>query len=286
MSTFLAGGTDVMDRCRHGLLDGPMTDLSHLDAAVTQDGGLRIGAMAPIAELAAIDGYRGLAEAAAHLATPQIRRQGTVGGNLLQSSRCRYFRHPHLLCTHKGDAECGARTGHDANAVVFDPGGAGCPHPHPSTLAMALMAYDAETEVNGERRPVASLFDPADRTATHVLGPDDVLAAVHVPAVANERSRYVRISQRRLAEWAIVETCVRYRVEDGTIATAQVAVGAVAPVPLRLPQVQAALVGSAPDEATFARAAALATEGVTPLPQSRYKVAILVAAVKQALNEA
>ena len=72
----------------------------------------------------------------------------------------------------------------------------------------------------------------------------------------------------------------------GTIATAQVAVGAVAPVPLRLPQVEAALVGSAPDEATFARAAALATEGATPLPQSRYKVAILVAAVKQALNEA
>ena len=286
MSIFLAGGSDVMDRRRHGLLEGELVDLSHLDSGIATKGGLRIGAMTPMAELAGIEVYRGLAEAAGHLATPQIRRQGTVGGNLLQSSRCRYFRHPHLPCTHKGDAECGAREGEDANAVVFDPGGSGCPHPHPSTLAMALMAYDAEVEVDGERRPVADLYDATDRTATHVLGADEVLQAIHVPKVGKERSRYVRVSQRAKAEWAIVEACVRYRVSKGKIAAAHIAVGAVAPVPMRLPQVEEALVGATPDEAIFARAAALATEGANPLPQSRYKLAILVAAVKQALLEA
>ena len=286
MSAFLAGGSDLLDRKRHGLFEGSWTDLSHLDASIDATNGLRIGAMAPIADLARVESHRGLAEAAGHLATPQIRRQGTVAGNLVQSSRCRYFRHPHLHCTHKGDPECGAREGHDANAVLFDPGERGCPHPHPSTLGMALMAYDAEVEVNGARRPVADLYDANDRTRTHRLADDEVIEAIHVPAVGDERSCYVRVSARAKAEWAIVECCVRFRVEDGLIAAAQVAVGAVAPVPMRLPKVEEALVGQRLDEAAFARAASLATEGANPLAQSRYKLAILVAAVKQALLEA
>ena len=289
-ASYVAGGTDVMDRCRHGLLSGPFRDVhapSGIETGTDADGGLVVGAGTPIAALAAIGSYRGLAQAAAHLATPQIRRQGTVGGNLLQSSRCRYFRHPHLPCTHKGDPECGSREGYDDNAVLFDPGGRGCVHPHPSTLAMALMAYDAEAETDGTRRPVADLYDPLDRTRTHVLGSDERLERVHVPpAPDGERAAYLRVSARKLAEWALVECCVRLALDGERIARAAVAVGAVAPVPLRLPAVEAALVGERADEAAFARAAALASEGANPVPAARYKLRMLPAAVKQALLDA
>lgn len=79
--------------------------------------------------------------------SPQIRQVVTIAGNLTQATRCQYYRHPHLQCTKKGDSVCGGREGYHPNGVIFDHGG--CAHPHPSTLGMALMAYDAQIELNG-----------------------------------------------------------------------------------------------------------------------------------------
>lgn len=293
-ATLRAGGTDYMDRRRHGLVDGDIVDLfgvPGLDQIETDGGKTVIGALTTIFNIAWTshiqNNYPGLAMAAGELATPQIRMVGTIGGNLTQRTRCQYYRHNHLQCTKKGDSTCGGRDGYHPNGIIFDNGG--CAHPHPSTLGMALMAYDAEIEINGgETRPISALYgDGTDRSKDHLLNDGEMITRILLPApVAGEKATYLRVSQRAQAEWATVETVVRLGIAGNTISSAAVAVGAVAPVPLRLSQVEAALVGKEVSEETFAAAAALAAEGAQPLRDTQYKVTILANAIDEALRQA
>ena len=292
---YLAGGTDYMDRKRHHLIGDRPIDLMGIDGldqiTVDPKGGVTIGALTSmfnVAQTAVLqEKYAGLAQAAGALATPQIRQVGTIGGNLTQATRCQYYRHPNLTCTKKGDAVCGGREGYHPNGVVFDNGG--CVAPHPSTLAMALMAYDAQVEINGaEIRPIFDLYgDGSDHSRDHLLGEDEIITRIILPAAeAKEKAAYFRASARARAEWAIVE-CVACLVMSGdTIKQAFVSVGGVAPVPLRLPQVEAALVGNRAVAETFNEAAQLAAEGANPLPQTEYKVPLLCNSVEETLLRA
>jgi xanthine dehydrogenase YagS FAD-binding subunit len=290
---FRAAGTDVQQRQRSGVSSGAVVDLRRLTSlsGISWDGEgrARIGALSTIASLASelASVYPGLARAAAALATPQIRAAGTVGGNLLQRNRCWYFRHPRASCFKKGGNSCPARDGNHLFSSCFDLGP--CVAPHPSTLGMALLAYEAHVEVAGKgMRTVAALYgDGSDARRDHQLGPQELLTFILMPTpLAGERAAYFRAAARAAAEWPLAEAVVRLVVSGGRIAFARVAVGGVAPIPLRREQVEAALVGQPAIAETMRRAAMRASDGARPLPMTAYKVDVLCATVQQALEHA
>lgn len=290
-----AGGTDLHDRYRAGISSGPIVDIHQLPGLDTMtqqaDGGTTIGALVTIDGVAndphIRQHYPGLAQAAAGLATPQIRWAASMGGALLQRTRCWFYRHPDYVCYKKGGDSCFARDRHNPNGVVFDRGG--CVYPHPSTLGMALLAYGAQVEIEGQgRRPIADLYgDGSDPTRDHLLAPNELLTQIHLPPpVANEQAAYFRSISRFEAEWPIVECLVRLVLDGGMIQRAWVSVGGVAPVPLRLTNVEAELTGQSASQSTLAEAAQLAADGANPLPDSAYKVDFLLGTVLTALEMA
>lgn len=290
-----AGGTDLHDRYRLGVSAGPIVDIHKLPGLdrieQVADGSTTIGALATIDTVARhpiiAQGYGGLAKAAGALATPQIRWAATMGGALLQRTRCWFFRHPHYQCVKRGGDACYARDRHNPNGVIFDTGG--CVYPHPSTLGAALLAYDAQFELfDAGPRPMAALFgDGSDATRDHMLEPGELLTRIILPPpVAGERTAYFRSIARFEAEWPIVECMVRLVVEEGTITGAGVGAGGVAAVPMRLHNVEAALVGQPATQATLARAAELSVEPANPLPQTAHKIDFLVGTLLDTLEQA
>ena len=289
-----AGGTDLQERRHLGLSRGPIVDLRDMKelAGIAVEGeALRVGCLTRIAALAASPSvqqpWSGLALAAGQLATPEIRNQATVGGNLLQSVRCWYFRRPGARCFQAGGEGCEARGGDHSVHACIDLGP--CIAPHPSTLAVALLAYEAEIEVaGGERWPLAALYgDGSDPRRTHRLPPGALLLAVHVPrTMPGERAAFHRTSSRSRAEWPIAEAVVRLVVTEGAIRFARVAVGGVANIPLRLGAVEQRLLAQAPTAALLADAAGLAGEGAKPPPGAAYKLELLRATVLTALEQA
>jgi xanthine dehydrogenase YagS FAD-binding subunit len=290
-----AGGTDLGERRRSGVARGPIVDIERrIELTRVEwrtDAGANIGALVTIADVASDPklavGYPGLAAAAARLATPQIRRVGTIGGNLLQRTRCWYYRHPATSCLKKGGTDCPARAGNHRYGVLFDLGP--CVAPHPSTLGMAFLAYDA-TVMTSHRAglPMADLFgDGSDGTNDHQLVHGELLTTVSLPPpTPNERAAYFRAVGRVHAEWPLAETVVRIVVEDGTVTMAAIAVGGVAPVPLRLAGVESALLGMPATPSSFAKASALAAVGANPPPLTAYKATVLVGTVAEALERA
>jgi xanthine dehydrogenase YagS FAD-binding subunit len=289
-----AGGTDLQERRRLGRSRGWLVDLRDVTADRTIDergGGHLVGALVKVAELAADPrmrrGYPALAEAAAGLATPQIRAVATVGGNLLQRNRCWYYRAPESHCFKSGGNGCPARAGDHLYHACFDLGP--CISVHPSTLGMALLAYDATAELVGApERTLAELFgDGSDPSRDHALPDGAVLSRVVLPPPRiGERSAYMRATSRARAEWPLVEVLARVGVEAGHITWASLAVGGVAPVPMRLPAVEAALVGAPADTAALTDIAARATSGVSSPPMSAYKLDLLQASIIDALERA
>lgn len=290
---FRAGGTDVQARRRLGLSTGEMVDLRRVEGLAgihLHDRGVRLGSMTRITALASdrtvVGRYPALALAAGSLATPQIRAVGTLGGNLLQRNRCPYFRHPGFSCHKAGGSSCPAREGDHRHGVIFDLGP--CVSPHPSTLAMALMTYQAEVEVGDGRRIAVSdlMGDGRDGRHDHQLPAGEVLVAVELPpATEGEHGSYRRATGRALAEWPIVEAVCRLVIHDSVIQGAGVAVGGVAPVPLRRPAVEEALAGLAVGDLDGQRRAArLATDGATPLPSTGHKVGLLENVVFDAIR--
>ena len=290
---FRAAGTDLSERRRSGVSKGPIIDLvpsGHDAIAWSDQGAATIGAFVTIAEIAAdrriVAAYPGVAATAAGLATPQIRHLATLGGNLAQRSRCWYFRHPHITCLKKGGGDCPARTGNHLYSVAFDLGP--CIAPHPSSMAAALLAYDAT--VATDRRAAISiaelLGDGSDGRADHALQPGEAIRSIALPPpLAGERARYRRAISRSHAEWPLVEVCVRAVISDGTFKFVRITAGGVAPRPLRLSAVEAALEGQPHTEAAIANAAKLASDGANPLPMTGYKLELLRGLVRDLLTQ-
>lgn len=290
---FRAGATDLSERRRSGVSRGAILDISPAAAPAglcpEQDNGLRLGALTTIAALAADPvlraGYPGLAAAAGGLATPQIRRVATLGGNLAQRNRCWYFRNPAFACLKKGGQGCPAREGNALYAVVFDR--AACVAPHPSTLAAALLLYDARVDTDRRRdlRLDEVLGDGKSAASEIALAPGELVTSVVLPPpIAGERAAYKRAIGRTHAEWPLVELVVSAVFEAGRFSRLRIVAGGVAPVPLRLAAAEAVALGqpAAPD--TFAAAAAAATDGAAPLPQAAYKLDLLRGLVRDQLE--
>ena len=290
---FRAAGTDLSERRRSGVSRGPLIDIAAASDATgmnrAADGTLRIGALTTIAAIAAdahiAASYPGVAASALGLATPQIRHLATLGGNLAQRSRCWYFRNPHIACLKKGGTDCPARTGNHLYSVAFDLGP--CVAPHPSTMAAALLAYDATIITN--RRSGLSigdlLGDGSNGAADHELALGEMIRGVELPPpLQGERALYKRAISRTHAEWPLVEVCARAVVSDGAFQFIRITAGGIAPVPLRLSACEAALQGKPANVATIANAAELATSGAKPLPMTGYKLDLLNGVVHDLLE--
>ncbi|WP_082206551.1 FAD binding domain-containing protein [Nocardiopsis sp. SBT366] len=302
-----AGGTDIAACVEVGVTaPGPLVDLLDVPelrgVRWADDGSARIGAMTTVAELGAdpllAGAFPGLTATARALATPQIRGTATVGGNLLQRNRCTYLRNPAFDCFQTGGDSCPARTGDHLRGVVVDQGP--CVAPHPSSLAVALLAYDASAVVvagpgagDEAERGLAELYDGSDPTRDHVLAPGDLLVAVALPRpVPGERAAHLRMAGRSRSEWPLVEVVARLECAEegrGPVTRASVAVGGVARTPLRLPGLERALVGSVPGEA-LDEGVERALEGIadlcSPLPATGYKVHLLRDTVRDVLEDA
>lgn len=288
---YRAGGTDVEARRRIGLTQPVTIDLRRVPGLegvdVGDDATTRIGSMVRIREIAGLSQYPALAATAASLANPHTRAVGTVGGNLLQQTRCWYYRTGEFDCHKTGGEGCPARLGLHHFGNVFDT--CSCVAPHPSSLAMALLLYDAEVDVDpGGLRPVADIYDAVDPTSEHRLTGGEVLRGVVLPPpVAGERASYRRATSRALAEWPLVEAvCALSLGSDGRIVDIRVGVGGVGPVPRRLPLVEERLRGTTPGPNDIAEAAALATEGARPAPQAAPKLPILEGIVADVIERA
>ena len=290
---YRAAGTDLSERRRSGVSRGPIIDIAPTRVSngvqAEPGGGLRIGALTTIAKLAADKsvqmGYPGLAAAADGLATPQVRRAATIGGNIAQRNRCWYFRHPAIACLKKGGDSCPARVGNHLYAVAFDMGP--CVAPHPSTLAAALLLYDARLDTD-RRQSVSiaeALGDGRSVFAETALEPGELITSVVLPPpVAGERGAYKRAIGREHAEWPLVELVVSATFEGGAFARIRLVAGGVAPVPLRLKAAEAAGQGKRASAEAISAVAAVSAEGASPLPGSRYKLALLQGLVRDLLE--
>jgi xanthine dehydrogenase YagS FAD-binding subunit len=273
---------------------GPLCDLRDLpglDAIESVAEGTRVGARVPIATIAShamlAAPYPAFALAAGGLATPQIRAVATLGGNLLQHVRCWYYLHPEFRCLKRGGRECFARTGDHLYSSCFDLGP--CVAPHPSTMGLALLAYDAQVEIHRRASMSAPAFfgDGSDPRHENRMPDGHVLTSVLLPPpLFGERAAYVRAIARSRAEWPLVEVLARVVVESGAIRYARVAMGGVANIPMRLASVEAALEGSPSNAATLERAASIASDGANPLPMTKYKVELVRGTVLDALERA
>jgi xanthine dehydrogenase YagS FAD-binding subunit len=292
-SEFRAAGTDLSERRRSGVSTGPVIDINPMPDTIGiewgADGAARIGAFTTIAAIAndvrIATAYPGLAAAAQGLATPQIRHLATLGGNLAQRSRCWYFRNPDIACLKKGGTTCPARDGNHLYGVAFDLGP--CVAPHPSTMAAALLAYDAKI-VTDQRSGLSIgdvLGDGSNGAADHALAHGEMIKAVELPSpVKDERAFYRRAISRTHAEWPLVEVCVRAVVAGGSFQFIRITAGGVAPVPLRLSASEAALQGKPVNSASIAEAAKQASSGARPLPMTGYKLDLLSGLVRDVLE--
>jgi xanthine dehydrogenase YagS FAD-binding subunit len=296
-AAYLAGGTDLVTRLKEGLVrPDRLIDLqrvAELDGGIRAGGDrLRLGALARLADVAADAGVRAdwtaLAEACEQAASPQLRNMGTIAGNLLQDSRCWYYRGP-FHCLLKGGERCPARDGENREHALFGYSDDGCVHVHPSDPAVALVALAAHVrlrDANGERElAVAELLHVPTREdrRVHLLPPGAIITAVEVPAWPG-RSVYLKAMDRAVWTFALASVALAVELDGGRVRQARVVLGGVAGIPWRAEAAEAALAGSALDEDVIARAAEAATEGARPLAHNGYKVALVQGLVRQALR--
>ena len=295
----LAGGQDLLARMKdYVTTPDRLVNIKGLDAtiAATPNGGLRIGSAVKIVDLAehaqTLRLYPALVEAAGEVGTPQIRHQGTVGGNINQRPRCWYFRNEEFVCFKKGGSRCFATTGENQYHAIF--GNEGPSHiVHPSSLAVPLVAYGATFRVlgpNGEREvPAAEYFTlPNMRNVRkeNVLADDEILTHIILPAPGSVKTGHYEVRYKQSHDWPLAMTTVVLTMNGNTIQSARVVLGAVAPVPWRSKPAEAALAGKPLNAETAAAAAEAAVSEAKPMSGNVYKVQIARTAVKRAILQA
>jgi len=295
----LAGGQDLLARLKDYIAepDRVVNVKGALDATVTPmpGGGLKIGAAMKIADLAehaqVAKLYPAMALAATEVGTPQIRNQGTVGGNLNQRPRCWYFRNEEFVCFKKGGSVCFSPTGENQFHAIFGNGPSFIVHP--SSLAVPSVAYGATFRLagpKGERMVAAADYFTMPTLQNvrteNVLAPNELLTHVILPAPGAVKSGHYEVRYKESHDWPIAFATVVIGLAGDTIKSARVVMGAVAPIPWRSQAAEAALVGKPLNEATAAAAAEAALREARPLSQNAYKVQVAKTAVKRAILHA
>jgi xanthine dehydrogenase YagS FAD-binding subunit len=295
----LAGGLDTFDWLKdRNKRPQVVIDLSGVEALrgikALPDGGLEIGATTTLTDIAnhavIIEKFKLLSDAAALVASPQIRNQGTLGGNISQDTRCWYYRSG-WTCYRAGGNICYADTPTSINRehALFDANR--CVAVSPSDTAPALVALDAQMVIrnaNGERVIPAEEFfiGPAiDITRMTVMEPGDLLTAIRIPATwAGAKFYFEKVRDRQVWDFPLVNVASAVKVSGGNIQQARIVVNAVAAHPLRLRAVEDAVAGKAANEETAKMAGEMAVAGAQPLAHNGYKIPLMRNLVKRALR--
>src|SRR5438067_159790 len=296
-AAFLAGGTNVVDYMKLNVLTpGRLVDINRvgLDKIEVTEQGVRVGAMVRNSDLAWHDAIRRrypvLCEALLAGATAQVRNMASVGCNLLQRTRCQYFRDTTWPCNKREPGSgCSAREGYNRSHALLGTSEK-CIATHPSDMCVALAALDAVIRTRGPKGERAIPFgefyvaygdDPAKE---NVLGHGELITAVEWPHRDwLRRSHYLKVRDRASFEFALASVAAALEVKDGKIASARVALGGVATKPWRAAEAEQALIGLAPEEKVFDAAAKAALRGAKPQKFNAFKVELARRTIVRAL---
>lgn len=297
-SAYIAGGTDLMQLLKdEDEQPARLVDLDFVLSDTIEAGsqGVRIGALAHMSDTAAhpaiVRDYPVVSQALLASASPQVRNMATIGGNLLQRTRCGYFRDTGFPCNKRAPGSgCPAIDGENRMHAILG-GSDHCIATNAGDLAVALVSLDAVLELHGPdgaREVKLADFHVLPEDHPHietVLRPAELIVAVRIPASPlARRSAYLKVRDRASFEWAVVSAAVALDVAaDGTISDARIALGGVGTKPWRAPQAEAALRGRQRGEDVFAQAAAAAVQGARPRRDNGFKVVLAQRAMVRAL---
>src|SRR5712675_485052 len=294
----MAGGLDTFDwlkdRTKRPAVVVDLSQVSELRGIKEVNGGLEIGAATPLTEVvnhpAVREKFGILMEAAELVASPQIRNQGTLGGNISQDTRCWYYRSG-WSCYRAGGNICYADTPTAINREHAILHAERCVAVNPSDSAPALIALDAKFVLHtpkGERIVDAEdyLIGPdIDITRLHVLKPGDLLTAIRIPSTwAGARFYFEKVRDRNVWDFALLNVASAMRVSGNSIERIRLAVNGAAARPLRLKAVEDAVRGKPPTPATGEMAGKLAVQGAVPLQFNAYKIPLMRNLVKRAIG--
>jgi xanthine dehydrogenase YagS FAD-binding subunit len=296
---FLAGGTTLVDLMKLGVEQPDrVVDINRLGLDGIReepDGGLRIGASVKNSDLAhhplVRQRYPALSEAILSGASTQLRNAATTAGNLLQRTRCVYFRNIATPCNKREPGSgCPAITGANRMLAILGTSET-CIANNPSDMAVAMLIYDATVHIQGvsaERRVALEDFYllPRDRPdLENVLEAGDLITHVTLPPPpAGERAHYLKLRDRASYEFALVSAAVAAAVSNGAITAARFALGGVGTRPWRVPEAEQALIGQRPSDESFRRAADLALAGAKPQSENGFKIELAKRCVVAAFN--
>jgi xanthine dehydrogenase YagS FAD-binding subunit len=300
-AAYLAAGTNLVDLMKGGVARPTrLVDITHLPGLDqiedVSDGSVRIGALVRNADLAHDRSFArrfpAIAEALLSGASAQLRNAATVGGNLLQRTRCAYFNDVDSACNKRSPGSgCDARGGDNRLHAILGWSDR-CIATHPSDLCIPLVALDAVVEVEGRagRReiPLEMLHclpgDAPDQE--NVLEPGEMIVAVRLPAQAARfaaRARYLKVRERTSYAFAVVSAAAAMRVEADVIADARLALGGVAMKPWRAREAEQILIGARGDASLFRHAAEVALAEAKPSGENAYKIELARRVVVRAL---
>jgi xanthine dehydrogenase YagS FAD-binding subunit len=293
--TFLAGGTTLVDLMKLNVMTPRhVMDINALPLRGIDTGdGLRIGALERMSDVARHPGvYPAISRALLLSASQQLRNMASIGGNLLQRTRCGYFRDVAAPCNKREPGSgCPAITGSNRTHAILGTSDS-CVATHASDLAVALVALDAELRLagpaGGRTVRLADFYRLPDDTpqVENDLRPGELITEIVVPRLEwAHRSTYVKVRDRQSYEFALCSAAVALDIQGSRVVDARVAVGGVATVPWRLTAVEAALRGAPATEAAFQDAASVAADGARPLSGNAFKVSLLKRTVVRALIE-
>jgi xanthine dehydrogenase YagS FAD-binding subunit len=292
-SAAIAGGTDLLHIMRQNAVTQPtslvnLKSITGLDYIKEEGGILKIGALTTIAEIAnsaIVQGsYKALATAAGRVASPLIRNQGTIGGNLCQDVWCWYYRGSDNLynCIRKGGAICFAVAGDSRVYHSIFGGPKGCYAVSPSDTAVALLALNASVVTNTRTLAIKDLF--TDVAPGHTLAAGELITEVQVPTpAAGTKSAFVKFALRKSIDFAIASAAVWYSVSGGTVSDCRIVMGGVYLTPRRATAAETYLKGKALADDTATAAGQQAVADAVPLANNAHKKSIAAAMVKRAL---
>ena len=297
-----AGGIDLIDLLQERVTaPDVVVDLNqiiecHGVSIDATTGALRIGSLTTFAQLAASSEIQqhwpALAQMAGSAATPQIRNQATLGGNLCQRPRCWYFRQAEYACLKKSGERCYALEGDSRYHAIF--GNKTCAMTHPSGAAVPLLAYGASLSVldqDGQERAVSltDFFVTPEQNIQreNILTSGEIVTAISLPSPpTGTTSAYLNIKHKQSFDWPLVEAAVVLTQSAGVVQTARVVLGSVAPTPLRSEAAEAVLTGKTITEEIAQQAGQAATLGAQPLAHNTDKVPLLAEIVRRTVLKA
>lgn len=298
-SRFVAGGTTLVDLMKlnvetpESLVDINLLPLDRVEASA--DGGLKVGALVRNSDLAnhadVKERYTVLSQALLSGASPQLRNMATTGGNLLQRTRCYYFRDTNYPCNKRQPGSgCPAPDGFNRIHAVLG-GSEQCVATHASDMAVAMMALEATVHTQGAKGERAIALDDfyllpgSTPHKENVLEPGELIMYVTLPKpAAGTRSHYLKLRDRAQYEFALASAAVVASVDGGRVRRVRIALGGVGTKPWRSREAEAALEGKAAEERNFRAAADAAMRDAKPLSDNAFKIELAKRALVRALT--